>query len=257
VAFFRRKKKPEDPDMPESMIQDLRKKAYYEDDDAERDLYAGDGDESGNDDRMAAIERLAASVVRKRIAVTARASCGIEAIWREDELAFEGMDEASVRTRMIDYAAARVSRKEPKRSKVVINIVRPKCETAEGRFADIQLPTDDRNWGLKVTPVPELVRGLKDSRPVRLRSNGQPLETDGKPVTVGDVARSGIETAKEKMAAMEEEIDDQLNECSYNAECRKAIRNAVRLGTGVVKGPVVPKDARRSCSATHPGAVWR
>jgi len=251
MAFFRRKKKPEDPDMPESMVRDLREKAYYEDDsDAERDLYAG-GDDGADNDRMAAIERLAASLVRKReIAVTARASCGIEAIWREDELAFEGMDEAALRTRMIDYAAenapARMSRKEPKRSKVVINIVRPKCETAEGRFADIQLPTDDRNWGLKVTPVPELVKGLSDSRPVRLRSNGQPLETDGKPVTVGDVARSDVETAKEKMAAMEEEIDDQLTECSYKAECRKAIRNAVRLGTGIMKGPVVSKDVKRA-----------
>ncbi|MFH1738880.1 MAG: hypothetical protein ABIH23_07710, partial [bacterium] len=192
------------------------------------------------------------SLVEKRnLAVTARASCGIEQIWRSDELAFEGMDEIGMQSRMIDYVTDQApltsGNKGSQRSHVVINIIRPKCETAEGRFADIQLPTDDKNWGLKATPVPELAKHLKDDRPVKLKGQEQPLTgKDGQPTTISDIARSDIETAKDKMSDMEREIDDQLNECNFNSECRKAIRNAVRLGTGILKGPIVVKDLKKT-----------
>lgn len=199
-------------------------------------------------DTLDAALRLGAQLAEKRNrAVTARASCGIEQIWREDELAFEGIDDK--RGRMIDYATetAPVQGNTPQRSHVVINIIRPKCETAEGRFSDIQLPTDDKNWGLKATPVPELAKSLTDTRPVRLKGAEEPLlDGEGKQRTVADIAQSDIETAKSKMADMEREIDDQLNECNFNSECRKAIRNAVRLGTGILKGPVIVKDMKKT-----------
>lgn len=201
--------------------------------------------------RLKTILDLAASLVIKRnIAVQARASCGIEQIWREDELAFEGFDEATLRTRMIDHAtqtaAGRQSSPGPKRSQVVINIIRPKCETAEGRFSDIQLPTDGKNWGLLVTPEPEIADGMKDERPAMRKDTQQPLlSPDGQPVTIKDVAKSEKDVAEEKMSKMETEINDQLTECSFNGECRKAIQSAVRIGTGVLKGPMVVKDLKK------------
>lgn len=221
------------------------------------DFYNGDEE---SDDRekdrehtklLDAIETLSANLIKKRdVAVSARASCGIEQIWREDELAFEGLDEASLKTRMIDFATqtapTRGSRKEPRRSRAVVNIVRPKCETAEGRFSEILLPTDGKNWGLKATPVPELVKGLKDERPVKLKASGEPLKKqDGSPTVMSDIAQSDIEIAKEKMTGMETEIDDLLTECNFNAECRKVIRSAARLGTGILKGPVASKDLKK------------
>ncbi len=202
--------------------------------------------------RLKIIQDLAASLVVKRdTAVTARASCGIEQIWREDELAFEGMDEASLRTRMIDYATetapARTSQKGPKRSRVIINIVRPKCETAEGRFSEIQLPVDGRNWGLKHTAVPELVDGMKDERPAVMKETGEPaVGPDGQPLRMKDVAQSDKDVAADRMAKMETVIEDQLTECSFNAECRKAIQGAVRLGTGILKGPMIIKNLKKS-----------
>jgi len=192
----------------------------------------------------------AALVVKRNIAIQARASCGIEQIWREDELAFEGMDEGYLRTRMIDYATqtspARQSSKGPKRSQVIINIVRPKCETAEGRFSDIQLPTDDKNWGLLVTPKPEIQEAMKDERPAALKDTGEPvMSPEGQPVTMKEIAKSDKEIAEGKMGKMETTIDDQLTECSFNGECRKVIQNAVRLGTGILKGPMVVKDIKK------------
>ncbi len=152
-----------------------------------------------------------------------------------------------MRSRMLDYATQTGKFiGEPKRSRVVINIVRPKCETAEGRFADIQLPTDGKNWGLCITPKPELQDALKDDRPAMLRQTQTPvLDDQGNPVTIQQIAKSDQEIAEERMARMEQQINDQLTECGFNAECRKAIQSAVRLGTGILKGPMIVKDVKK------------
>lgn len=195
---------------------------------------------------MQAVESLAESLLQKRDeAVEFRAASGIERQWREDEDAFDGMDETSTRTRMIDYVSgeAPVKSDSPNRSTVIINIIRGKCETAEGRFSDIQLPVDDKNWGLKPTPVPEIAKSLKDDRPAS--QNQQPIVKDGQPVKMSDVAKMDQDKIKEAMEAMESEIDDQLTECQYNAESRKVIRSAVRLGTGILKGPNVVKNLKK------------
>ncbi len=238
--------------MPQEMNRQVRAKLYQ--DEAVAENFDDTFEEQGKKEKeqlLVKIGNFAASLVTKRNkAVSARVSCGIEQIWREDELSFEGMDESYLRTRMIDYATqmapARQSSKSAHRSQVIINIVRPKCETAEGRFSDIQLPTDGRNWGLLVTPKPEIVDGMKDDRPAMMKETGAPVVgPDGQPQTIKDIAKSDKETAEEKMAKMEAQIDDQLTECSFNGECRKAIQNAVRLGTGIMKGPMVVKDLKK------------
>lgn len=45
------------------------------------------------------------------------------------------------------------------------------------------------------------------------------------------------EEAKKKAANMQRVIDDQLKEANYPIEARKAIHDAIKLGTGVLKGP--------------------
>jgi len=240
--------------MPAEMNRRYREKLYKDEEvPATDEVFASEEETASEKAReLKIIQDLAASLVVKRnTAVTARASCGIEQIWREDELAFEGMDESYLRTRMIDYATqtapARQSNKGPKRSQVIINIVRPKCETAEGRFSDIQLPTDGKNWGLLVTPKPEIADGMKDERPAVMKQTKEPvLGPDGQPVAIKQIAKSEKEVAEDKMSKMETVIEDQLTECSYNGESRKAIQNAVRLGTGIIKGPMVVKDVKKS-----------
>ncbi len=246
--------------MPEEMNRRMRDKLYQDEGIANTfDDTSADQERIDKERLLVKIQNFAASLVTKRnTAVSARASCGIEQIWREDELAFEGMDESYLRTRMIDYATqmapARQSSKRAHRSQVIINIVRPKCETAEGRFSDIQLPTDGRNWGLLVTPKPEIVDGMKDDRPAIMKDTGEPVVgPGGQPQAIKDIAKSDKETAEEKMAKMETQIDDQLTECSFNGECRKAIQNAVRLGTGIMKGPMVVKDLKKKWAKQSDG----
>jgi len=269
MAFWNRQeeKVPPSPEMNRKM-----REKFYQGEDEEGPILeeqaTGEEDERGRALQM--IRDLANALVEKRDkAVSARASCGIEEIWREDELAFEGLDEATLRTRMLDYAQeiapARGSGKTSKRSQVVFNIVRPKCETAEGRFSDIQLPTDGKNWGLKVTPVPELVKAMEEGKnvpavhPEAAKAGARQIynnpdeegvsfegKPNGKPATMADVAKSDKEIAERKMKLMEAEINDQLTECGYNGECRKVIQSAVRLGTGILKGPIIVKDVKKT-----------
>ena len=205
--------------------------------------------EENQSERIRLIEALAESLLgRRNEAIEARAASGVERRWREDQKTFDGLDQDATKS-MIDYATGEAPLPEqgPRRSKVLINVIRGKCETAEGRFSDIQFPVDDKNWGLKVTPSPLIATSIKDNR--QAARDGKPLSTaDGKPIRMKDVAKSDLQFAKDKMEKMETEIDDQLTECSYNAECRKVIRDAVRLGTGILKGPNVVKRLNRSWS---------
>ena len=201
-------------------------------------------------EKLRIIEILAESLLKKRDeAVEGRAASGVERRWLEDEEAFDGLDATNRSSSMLDYATGESYHKTdkgPKRSSVIVNIIRGRCETAEGRFSDIQLPVDDRNWGLQITPVPELVKGMTNESPAVDENRQEILKPDGSKVTISDVARREIEEAKKKMRAMETEIDDQLNECSYNGENRKCVKNAVRLGTGILKGPNVVKQIRKT-----------
>jgi len=188
---------------------------------------------------------LADTVLLKRSeAVQYRETSGIERKWHADEVIFDGLDGSNSGGSMLDYATGEAYKNKgatSSRSSVVINIIRGRCETAEGRFSDILLPVDDKNWGLKVTPVPELNDQMQDERPAL--QNGQAVtDQQGKQSTMADVARDKKNKAKKSMKLMETEIDDQLTECDFNGEQRKLIRSAIRLGTGIIKGPNTVKS---------------
>ena len=118
------------------------------------------------------------------------------------------------------------------RSRVVINIVRPKVDQAVARMCEILFPVDDRNWALKPTPMPDLAD--------MVGSDAQTIDpTTGKPtgLTADDEAKAIMQAAKEAAEAMERSIDDSLTECKYNGESRKGIEDGVRLGSMVMYGP--------------------
>lgn len=213
---------------------------------------AGTDEAEARSEKRRRLNALAEKLLSKRDeAVLFRSSSGVEKRWREDEATFDAsITDASHQSSMIDYATGAASPRStsgPIRSRVVVNVLRPKCETAEGRFSDILLPVDDRNWGLKVTPVPELVKGMKDDRQPVDTSTGQLMVTsEGQPVKTSDIARAKMDKAKEAMTGMESEIDDQLTECGFNGECRNVTRDAIRAGTGVLKGPNVIKQVKKA-----------
>ena len=133
-------------------------------------------------------------------------------------------------------------------SKLFVNITRNKVNAAEARLIDILFPTDDRNWGIQPTPVPYLTKLAKDQEPVN-NEDGSPFVTEkGVQVQNRDVAQSVMEEARERSTAMQDEIDDQLTETSYNSVNRDMVHDAVLYGTGILKGPVILGKTRQKWS---------
>jgi hypothetical protein len=158
-------------------------------------------------------------------------------------------------------------------SQVFMNITRPKLNALTARIWDLLFPTDDRNWSVAPSPVPELSEQAKESQLIaadaRIRADEARRQAD----TAQGENRGEFEMAEderleaeavgaeaEEAAAMASEvldeirrasemmsltIEDQLNACRYSAQCRDVIEDGCSIGTGVLKGPVV------GASATH------
>jgi hypothetical protein len=127
------------------------------------------------------------------------------------------------------------------RSRVVINIVRPKVDQAVARMCEILFPVDDRNWGIKPTPMPELAEMVGNDAPTVDPATGQPTG-----MTADQEAELVMEAAKDAASAMERSIDDSLTECKYNGESRKGIEDGVRLGTMIMYGPFPARQTSKA-----------
>ena len=113
----------------------------------------------------AQLEALGLSVVKMRDeAIKGREASGIEIDWHQDEDAYEGVDDANRDDELrgsrrkpasVDGQFGRKNR-ETNRSTVLMNITRPYVDGASARVGDMLLPTDDRPWQLKLTPMPDI-----------------------------------------------------------------------------------------------------
>ena len=132
-------------------------------------------------------------------------------------------------------------------SKIFVNLTRAKSNTAESKWSDLVLPTDDRNWGIKPTPVPTLANALTDETPITMVDGSQAVDPEtNEPHKVKDLAEETMKKAEKAGKMMEMEIDDQLVEAGYNATCRDVIHDAVVMGTGIIKGPMIERRAKKA-----------
>lgn len=163
-----------------------------------------------------------------------RATTGVERRWRNNAQLYFGEKTNSTgefeNTLRNGPPARKVT--DGNRSKVVINIVRPKIDQAIARMCEILFPVDDRNWDIKPTPIPDIANMTGDDRPTVDPMTGQPTG-----MTANEEAAVVMEAAKKASDAMRNSIDDSLTECEYNGESRKMVENGVRLGTGIMYGP--------------------
>jgi hypothetical protein len=193
------------------------------------------------------IKRIADKILESRDeAIEYRSASGVERRWREDARAFDGIDGNDTRIGVVDAAIGEFVPKQmdtKPQSRVVVNIIRSKCETAESEFCEILLPVDDKNWGLKPTPIPEASQSDMPAGILGLQQQVQP----GMPQPAEQPAQpSPEEDLKKRVSAMEAEIDDQLTESEFNGECRKVVRQSIKLGTGILKGPNIVKSIKKT-----------
>lgn len=130
-------------------------------------------------------------------------------------------------------------------SEAFVNLTRVKCNAVEARLGDMLMPTEDRNWDIRPTPVPELQMAAAKRTVVR-GPDGQPLPgPNGGPMTAVDVVAKVQAEAERAADLMRRQMDDQLAECGYNSVLRSVIHNMAVYGTGILKGPVVRAKSKR------------
>ena len=164
----------------------------------------------------------------------------VEERWVVDLAYFEGNDDNAVVEKLLNE----------ERSTAVVNVTRSKANTFESKLRDMMFPTDDRNWAVDPTPVPESDQELRrlnarmgevvaaanaeedDAEAERIRSGADPLAVKIKEL------ESKRQEARQQANMMTAEIDDNLVECEYEEQCAGVIHDAVTAGTGFLKGPV-------------------
>lgn len=177
-------------------------------------------------------------LAKRREAITGRAASGIEEEWTEDEEHYQGIDDANrayqnanalFRNRKAALLNTSRASEGPTRSVVFLNITRPYVDAASARVSDMLLPTDDRAWEIKPTPLPRLST-YQLAQLTQAMGLDDPMQT-----------RARIEAQREQamLAAerMQEAIDDPLVESNWHGEVRQVIEDAARIGSGVLKGP--------------------
>lgn len=116
--------------------------------------------------RLQLLESLGLSLAGKRqAAINHRGNSGIEQIWLEDEEHYDGIDDANRAsetgstvekpTTTGNRGKTATSEAELK-SNIFPNITQPYVDAASARICDMLLPTDDRNFAIEPTPIPEL-----------------------------------------------------------------------------------------------------
>jgi hypothetical protein len=190
------------------------------------------------------IEKEAENRVGKRVHVERR--------WIEDLEQYHGIYDEKTRGKLTKNGG----------SQVFINLTRPKTNAMSARLIDLLFPTDDRNWSLQPSPVPELVAEAEEAA-AAIEALQEQLEGmaeaggEGDPEfdqmrrqaeatqIKADELKRVMEEAQRRASLMQEEIFDQLKACGYQQAARDVIEDACKIGTGVIKGPVTGDKLRR------------
>lgn len=178
-------------------------------------------------------------LAKRREAIAGRDATGIETEWTEDEEHYQGIDDANraFQTSNMLYRSTKMSmlgrhvpqEHQSSRSVIFLPITRPYVDAASARVSDMLLPTDDRAWEIKPTPVPKL-SGMQ----MRQLASAMGM-TD--PVQVQQMLEQHHAEAKAAAEKMQAAIDDCLVESGWHGEARHVIEDAARIGSGVFKGP--------------------
>jgi hypothetical protein len=187
-----------------------------------------------------------------REAITARENSGIEQVWADDDDQYNGVDEYSnpatnVKTRdQIPRAA-----KTDSRSRVFVPITKPKTDIGVARVSEMLLPNDGaRPWDVDATTIPDIDDALNGSDDAQVQLG------DGTVASAKAVAMMIKDKAAEYAKREGDWIEDKFQEGHVYSEMRQVLRDAGRIGTGVIKGPFpVERKTGKWRTFRKPGAA--
>lgn len=227
---------------------------------------------------LAKVEKLTEVLLGKRKrAIDGRQQSGIEDIWKYCEDAYIGIDQRNahefhsnrwMKPMSPDGPVTKDGQKtDDSKSSLYIPFTRRYVNAGVAKVQEILLAPDEKPFDLTPTPVPELVKQLKDTRQVE--QNGTLLERDptakevnpgsggtpehplplmeapdvdttkaeGKPLTHAQLAAEKMQRAVESAEAAAKRIHDSMVECRFVLHDRRCIQDGGRIGTGIIKGP--------------------
>jgi len=224
-------------------------------------------------------------LAKRKDAIQARKESGIEEAWLRAEEAYAGIDDAN----RGEFAGARWIKalsinapltaetgrnRDSTQSTVFVPITARYVDASSARIAEIILPIDGKSFSFSATPVAELIKSVsnkpsKPKQPNQQQQQGQPQGQTAPPAE--DVAPSVEEVAKELQILADEDasraekrVFDWMVESGYQAEARKVIDDAARIGVGIFKGPIPVEKCYiantevggEMVKAIIPGSVW-
>ena len=190
-------------------------------------------------------------------AIAGRKAAGIDDVWAEDEEYYEGMDEHSRDQEKYAWRTKPPGQTMPNvastQSTVFPNITGPFVDAAAARISDMLLPTDEANFKVNPTPIPELTsiakgEGVPKEAEQIARQAKIPEEQFKQQIKAA--AERELEQAKERARKEQKRIEDWHIECQYHAQVRRVIEDSARLGCGVLKGPM-PQSQRKPVYKRH------
>jgi hypothetical protein len=214
--------------------------------------------------RQLKLEEFAGVLIGKRTeAVQGRSASGVERRWTEDLDAYHGRDAFNRPQGILEIAspggavgedragAAKTGPQSGARSTLYVQLSRQKTNTAAARVQEMLFPSDEPNWSIAPTPVPQLLNAITEhaALPIMNPQSGQPLphpDKEGQPLTAGDVAAERMRKAQKACEAMSKQVADRLEECNYVGHGRQVIMDAAQLGTGIIRGPVVVNSIEKA-----------
>jgi len=227
-----------------------------------RTVDAEDEDEDSSDRSVRAFQSILSELedeARERVADRA----DLELRWEQDLRQYHGRYGAEMEARL----------KREKKSRLFVNITRKRTHGWEARLSDMLFPSDDKNWGISPTPLPTIAKNasaaLKKAqfyadRANTMRQTGN-VEGEAKALNDGapwakkhQEAMAIMDEAKERAEAMEKLIEDQFVEAQYAIKVRQAIHDACKIGTGIIKGPMISSKVKRKFTRDeHNPKLWR
>ncbi|HDN9804035.1 TPA: hypothetical protein P2N04_001090 [Aeromonas salmonicida] len=133
-----------------------------------------------------------------------------------------------------------------KKSQAFVNITREKTDAWAAQMGDMLFPVDDKNYGIAPSPDPKLSMLAKGVQ--------QGMDGQQQPTTEAQQAAEVLAAAQAAATAMEKTIDDQLIACDYNAESRRMLHYAAKIGTGIIKGPIVESAIKQAWLPSQDGS---
>ena len=215
----------------------------------------------GHEEKGGLRDRLSALIARLQTEADRRIArrSEVERRWLRDLRAYHGLYEPESWEKL---------KKETLASKVYVNMTQPRTDAMIARLFDLLFPTDDRNYGIGPTPVPEMADALETAQSTaedaaRLFADNEEKLTqavkDGAPDEERDAIAAEMQQLEEVQTEAEQkadelqeirreasrradlmlaEIEDLLKASGYSAEARDVIEDACKIGMGVLKGPV-------------------